>query len=88
MFTDTRSGDRFAGGFHLLLPYDDLSSTPQFADSYMESMFTVYAMMLGGFETELFWDARFPVLSATVFVVFMFIVAVIMLNAVIAIMVC
>ena len=44
-------------------------------------------MMLGAFELDPFQDARFPHLALPIFLIFTLLVAVIMLNAVIAIMV-
>lgn len=57
-----------------------------FADSPVEAVVTVYAMMLGDFDQGAFKESSFPMLSLLIFVLFMLIVAVVMFNAVIAIM--
>eukprot|EP01045_Picozoa_sp_COSAG04_P015873 COSAG04_NODE_1287_length_7366_cov_18.273153_2_plen_89_part_00 len=78
---------RFAFAFFLLLPQSSFEGPPGMA------LLSVYATMLGaGFSLDTFTGAPgapvpHPTVGALAFVGFMFIVAIVLLNAVIAIMV-
>ena len=80
---------RFASAFYLLLPADVIpgSTESTFADTPGEALVTVFIMMLGAFELDDLKASAFPHLTLVTFVLFMLIVAVVMFNAVIAIMV-
>jgi len=72
----------FANAFNIMFSQSSLKSFDGFPRSFMST----FAMMLGGFNLEDFDDSSQPELMNILFIIFMFLVNIILLNMLIAIM--